>query len=80
MTGPSPHAVYASLRVYHRSGVVGMSIFQTRQPFSSHRQSSTDASYLTVNALGNLLWTGELPYHACLLLYPIQTRLHWIVC
>ena len=59
--GPSPDVVYASLRVYRHSGVAGMRIYQTRQPFSSHRQSSADASYLTVNASGDLQWTGELP-------------------
>lgn len=59
--GPLPRVVYASLRVYRRCGVAGMRIYQTRQPFSTHRQSGADVSYLTVNALGGLLWTGELP-------------------
>lgn len=42
----------ASLWAFPGCGVVGMRIYQTRQPFSSHRQSSADASYLTVNAWG----------------------------
>lgn len=35
-------------------------IYQTRQPFSTHRQSRDDVSYLTVNASGGLPWTAEL--------------------
>lgn len=61
MMGPSPHVFYASLQVYHRCGGVGTKSYQTRQPFSTHRQSRADVSYLTVNALGGLLWTAELP-------------------
>lgn len=62
MKGPSPHVVYTSVEVYHRGSVAGMRLYQTRQPFSSHRQPSADVSYLSLTALGGLPWTGELPY------------------